>query len=131
MFKFNKLSIFNFSKVKKRSLTLYRNSLGITGFSIFIFFVAFIIIQAVSLFRFTGCSYFSDFFDCDDYLKWIHYVLIALGVILIVISFAYIAYMCQFYVNKSVTAATRMTTEMNSFQNPNMNAISPNMNNRY
>ena len=85
----------------------------------------------MSLFRFTGCSHFSDFFDCDDYLKWIHYVLIALGVILIVISFTYIAYMCQFYVNKSVTAATRMTTEMNSFQNPNMNAISPNMNNRY
>ncbi len=118
--------------MKTRSLLLYKTSLGITGFSVIIFIASFVIVQAVSLSRFRGCTFSTSYLiDCDDHLKWIHYALIGLGVILIVMSFTYIAYMCQFYIGRSKVATSMMSTEMNSFQNQNMNVPNSYSDKRY
>ncbi len=131
--------------MKSRNPSLYIASMFLTVFGLFIFSAAFFIVQSISLNSYAYCSssiFFSNTCYNKDY-RWIHYVFIAFGVILVLSSVVYEIVLSTFYTygrtRTTFVAPPSAPVYYNNqpvainpqyqYSNPNQNNIYPNTNN--
>ncbi len=113
----------------------------LTVFGLFIFSAAFFIIQSISLSSYANCGssiFFSNTCYNKDY-RWIHYVFIAFGVVLVVSSIIYEIVLSTFYAygNRSATSIVTQPTAPVYYNNqpmsvnPQLQYSNPNQTNLY
>jgi hypothetical protein len=120
---------------------MYIASMFLTVFGLFIFSAAFFIIQSISLSSYANCGssiFFSNTCYNKDY-RWIHYVFIAFGVVLVVSSIIYEIVLSTFYAygNRSATSIVTQPTAPVYYNNqpmsvnPQLQYSNPNQTNLY